>query len=112
MFYVQASLLLALLPQVLAIPAPAPAAHAEPPHPLITPKATLVDRTPTRVVQRGLTDFVGSILSDLGSGIPSYVASGVPDFFQGFPTGGDVLSSAGVSSSDLAAAPTMVLNLP
>ena len=79
---------------------------------MITPKATLVDRTPSPVVERDLTDVLGSLLSEAGSAVPSYVASGVPNFFQGFPTGGDVLSSAGVSSSDLAATPTMVLNLP
>ena len=110
MHYLPASVLLALLPHVLA--APAPAAVAGAPHPMITPKATLVDRTPTPVVERGITDFVGSILSDLGSAIPSYVASGVPNFFQDFPTGDAVLSKAGISSSDLAATPTMVLNLP
>jgi hypothetical protein len=79
---------------------------------MITPRATLVDRTPTRVAKRDLTDVLGSLLSEAGSAIPSYVASGVPNFFQGFPTGDAVLSSLGISSSDLAATPTMVLNLP
>jgi hypothetical protein len=110
MRYAYASLLMATVPYVQAVPAPG--AHAAPPHPMITARATLTDRTPTRVVERGLTDFVGSILTDLGSAIPSYVASGVPNFFQGFPTGDAVMSSLGISSSDLAATPTMVLNLP
>ena len=79
---------------------------------MITPKADLVDRTPTRVVERDLTDVLSSLLSEAGSAIPSYVASGVPNFFQNFPTGDAILSSAGISSSDLAAMPTMVLNLP
>jgi len=105
-----ASILLALVPYSLA--APAPEARVAPPHPMITPKATLVDRTPTRVVKRDLTEVLSSLLSEAGSAIPSYVASGVPNFFQNFPTGDAVLSSVGLSSSDLAATPTMVLNLP
>ena len=36
----------------------------------------------------------------------------VPNFFQGFPTGSAVLSSANVSSTDLSATPTQVLNIP
>jgi hypothetical protein len=79
---------------------------------MITPMATLADRTPTRVVKRDSIDVLGSLLSEAGSAISSYVASGVPNFFQNFPTGDAVLSSAGISSSDLAATPTMVLNLP
>lgn len=103
-------MLLALGPCILA--APAPEARVAPRHPMVTPKATLVDRTPSPVVERDLTDVLGSLLSEGGSAIPSYVASGVPNFFQDFPTGDAVLSSVGVSSSDLAATPTMVLNLP
>jgi hypothetical protein len=110
MYSTYASILLALVLSILA--APAPEARVAPPHPMITPKATLVDRTPSRVAGRDLNSVLGSLLSEAGSAIPSYVASGVPNFFQGFPTGDSVLSSAGVSSSDLAAAPTMVLNLP
>jgi hypothetical protein len=110
MIYTYASIFLAVLPHVLG--APATRDRVEVPHPMITERATLVDRTPTRVVERGLTDVVGSLLSDLGPGIPSYVASGVPNFFQDFPTGDSVSKSLGVSSADLAAAPTQVLNLP
>jgi hypothetical protein len=117
MLFVYSSLFLAVLPHVLAAPAPAPApapvAEADPLHPMVTARASLVDRTPTPTIQeRGVTDYVGSILGDIGSAIPSYVASGVPNFFQDFPTGDGVMSKLGISSSDLAAAPTMVLNLP
>jgi hypothetical protein len=110
MLYLPTALLLALVPQVLA--APAPIEGELPPDPVITPGPTLTDRTPSPVDKRGVTDFIGSIISDLGSAIPSYVASGVPNFFQGFPTGDAVASSLGVSSSDLAALPTQVLNIP
>jgi len=110
MRYAYASIVVALVPFVRA--APAPDAGVVPPHPMITPKATFVDRTPTRVVERDLNDVLGSLLSAAGSAVPSYVASGVPNFFQDFPTGDSVLSSVGISSSDLAATPTMVLNLP
>lgn len=110
MLYKYASVVLTALPHVLA--APATEAQAEPPHPMITQRATLVDRTPTRVVERALTDVFGSLLNDLGSAIPSYVASGVPNFFQDFPTGSAVASTLGVSDDDLAALPTQVLNIP
>lgn len=106
-----ALLILGVLSHVRA--APAPGAVAEAPHPMITAKATLVDRTPTPVLaERGLTDYVGSLISELGSAIPSYVASGVPNYFQDFPTGGDVLSKLGINTGDLAAQPTAVLILP
>jgi hypothetical protein len=93
---------------------PNPIAAAAPPQ--ITPfQAELV---PTRTLQaRGnilskLEGGVTSVLSALGSGIPAYVASGVPNFFQDFPTGDKVQSSLGINSSQLAALPTNVLNLP
>lgn len=111
MRYVSMSIILALPPCVFAAPAPE-GAQVAPPHPMITAKATLMDRTPSRVVGRDLSDAVGSILSDLGSAIPSFVASGVPNFFQDFPSGDDVLSSLGINSAALAATPTMVLNIP
>lgn len=106
--------LFALLPAaVLAIPAPAPVVDAA--HPMITARATLVDRTPTPVEQRDIVDSItglGGYLSSLLGTFPSYVASGVPNFFQDFPTGSAVASSLGISSSDLAATPTQVLNIP
>lgn len=59
-----------------------------------------------------LTSGLGSVFSALGSDIPGYVASGVPNFFAGFPTGSQVLSSLSLTDSDLTAVPTQVLNIP
>jgi hypothetical protein len=119
--------LLALVPVVLAAPAPAPIAApiavARPHYPIITPAPSLTQRNPSRVQERGV---VSSIISDATSDIaglgtylssvigtyPSYIASGVPNFFQNFPTGSAVESSLGISDSDLAATPTQVLNIP
>ncbi|MCJ1310866.1 hypothetical protein MMC25_004534 [Agyrium rufum] len=96
-------------------------------HPMITPAPNAYDPTRTyqyrRDVVSDVTSAIGaaasdvgadvdSILSELGSAIPSYVASGVPNFFQGFPTGGDVQSSLGLSDGDVDALPTQVLNIP
>lgn len=89
---------------------------------LITPAPT-----PTQAIYRGyagakrglLSDFtsdldsyVNSVFSDLGSAIPSYVSNGLLPNLQGLPTGSAVASSVGASSSDLAASPTQVLNIP
>lgn len=109
------SLLLALLPVALAAPAPAPAHVVRIAHPMITARASLTDRTPTRVQERDIVSSIeglGSYLSSVLGTYPSYVASGVPNFFQDFPTGTAVESSLGISSSDLAATPTQVLNIP
>jgi hypothetical protein len=106
-------LVLALLPAALAAPAPAPIQLVA--HPMITARASLTDRTPTRVQQRDIVSSIeglGSYLSSVLGTFPSYVASGVPNFFQDFPTGTAVESSLGISSSDLAATPTQVLNIP
>ncbi|KAH6679625.1 hypothetical protein B0J14DRAFT_473026 [Halenospora varia] len=104
--------LLALLPVAFAAPAANPVVV---PHPMITARATLTDRTPTRVQERDIISSIEGLGSYLGSvlgSFPSYVASGVPNFFQDFPTGTAVQSSLGISSSDLAATPTQVLNIP
>jgi len=120
MIYSLPHVLLALLPVVLAAPAPAQVAVA--PHPMITPAPTLDDRTPSRVqlvqgrniVSDASSDIagLGTYLSSVLGTFPSYVASGVPNFFQDFPTGSAVESSLGISDSDLAATPTQVLNIP
>ena len=55
---------------------------------------------------------VGSIFSKLGADIPSYVQDGILPGFVGLPTGSNVMKSAGVSSTDLDAQPTQVLNIP
>jgi hypothetical protein len=59
-----------------------------------------------------LDSYVNSVFSELGSAIPSYVSNGLLPGLQNLPTGSDVASSVGVSSSDLAASPTQVLNIP
>lgn len=53
-----------------------------------------------------------SILSGLGSAIPSYVTDGILPNQVNLPTGTQVLASANVSSTDIAAEPTQVLNIP
>ncbi|OLN92277.1 Phosphatidate phosphatase APP1-like protein 1 [Colletotrichum chlorophyti] len=94
---------LAFLSAVLALP-------ADPAPPLITHPPTRVRRSPDLTDDIG--NYVHSVLGGLGSDVASYVASGVPNFFQGFPTGTQVLSSLGINDGDLAAQPTQVLNLP
>ncbi|CZR51992.1 uncharacterized protein PAC_01869 [Phialocephala subalpina] len=103
------------LPVAFAAPAPAPAAVAPAPHPMITARASLTDRTPSRVQERDVLSSIeglGSYLTSVLGTYPSYIASGVPNFFQDFPTGSDVASSLGISSSDLTATPTQALNIP
>ncbi|KAA8566058.1 hypothetical protein EYC84_008662 [Monilinia fructicola] len=110
--------LLALIPVALAAPAPHPVDQSVP-HPMITPRASLTDRSPSRLEERGIISSAESSIKGLESYLtsvigsyPSYIASGVPNFFQDFPTGSAVQSSLGISDSDLAAAPTQVLNIP
>lgn len=107
-------LLLAFFPVALAAPAPAPVAVAAP-HPMITPRASLTDRRPSRVQDRDIVSSIeglGSYLSSVIGTYPSYIASGVPNFFQDFPTGSAAESSLSISPSDLAASPTKALNIP
>lgn len=59
-----------------------------------------------------LDSYVNSVFSELGTAIPSYVSNGLLPNLQDLPTGSAVLSSVGVSGSDLAATPTQVLNIP
>lgn len=117
--YNSLSLLALVLPVAFAAPAaapaPAPAAVAVAPHPMITPRASLTDRTPSKVQERDVISSIeglGSYLSSVLGTYPSYIASGVPNFFQDFPTGSAVESSLSISDSDLAATPTQVLNIP
>lgn len=108
-------LFLVLLQRISASPAPRPAQVIEAERALITPSPVYNAATRTykhrRDIISDLANAVDGVLSDLGN-VPSYVASGIPNYFQGFPTGSDVLSSANVSSTDLDAQPTMVLNIP
>jgi hypothetical protein len=66
--------------------------------------------------ERGLGDdiksYVGSLASHVESKIASFVESGILDFPNGFPAGTAVEKSLGVSSTELDAEPTQVLNLP
>jgi hypothetical protein len=108
------TVLLALIPVALAAPAPHPVA-APVAHPMITPRASLTDRTPSRVQERDIISSIeglGSYLTSVLGTYPSYIASGVPNFFQDFPTGTAVMSSLGINDDDLAATPTQVLNIP
>src|SRR5271156_5165819 len=111
---------LALLHLTSASPAPRPAGVRDAELALITPSPTLAIYATRTLDRRGiisdLTSAVASdiqsILSGLGSDIPSYAVSGFLPGFQGYPTGSAVLSSASVSSTDLSASPTQVLNIP
>lgn len=120
MFLTQAAFLALLYtPNILAAPAPfapAPTVSQTTPssnqHPArITAKPTHTG-LPDELKKRGLTDYLASVVSGLGSDIPSYVTDGVPNFFQGFPTGTAVQSSLSLSSTDVAALPTQILNIP
>ena len=116
----KAILLLGLLQLAATLSAPRPAKALEAEVALITPTPTLaIYECKTRNRRGVISDVtaavesdVGSILSDVGTGLPSWVASGVLPGFQGLPTGSAVMSSAGVSSTDLDAQPTSVLNIP
>ncbi|KAK4943780.1 hypothetical protein LTR10_016683 [Elasticomyces elasticus] len=59
-----------------------------------------------------LDSYLSSIFSGLGTAIPSYVSNGLLPNLENLPTGSAVASSVGVNSSDLAAIPTQVLNVP
>ena len=104
---------IAFLPFISDSPAPTRPVYAVAEKPIITPSP---DPTRTYNERRDIISELGSdidsLLSGLGSAIPSYIVSGVPNFFQGFPTGGDVQSSLGLDSSQVSALPTQVLNIP
>ncbi|KUI67512.1 Phosphatidate phosphatase APP1 [Cytospora mali] len=82
--------------------------------PAITPPPTLDRRALDRLERRDLDpgSYLGSAFSSLGSGVASFVASGVPQYFNDLPAGTAVESSLGISSSDVAASPTLALNVP
>ncbi|RDA94841.1 hypothetical protein CP533_4290 [Ophiocordyceps camponoti-saundersi (nom. inval.)] len=96
-------------------PAPTSAQPSAASPAMVTPPPTI---TP-ELVARGLGSKVSSYLSGLAddagsqlSKVSSFVNSGILDFPLGFPTGSEVLKSADVSETGLAALPTEVLNLP
>jgi hypothetical protein len=116
----KALLVLYLLQSIAASLPPQPANVFDAELALITP-------TPTRAIyesktreRRGIVSDltaaaesdINSILSYLGTDLPSYVASGIIPQLEGLPTGSAVMSSAGVSSKDVDAQPTQVLNIP
>lgn len=112
------ALIQAALFSLLASASPAPTARVQnvaPRDPQITPSPVERYASPTwkrpRDILSNVESDISGVLSGLGSDIPSWVASGVPNFFQGFPTGDDVVSSLGLNSADLAALPTNALNL-
>lgn len=116
----KALVLLSLLQQICASPAPQPAQALDAEHALITPTPTLATYGRRTKDRRGvISDLtataesdINSILSGLGSGLPSWFASGIIPQLQGLPTGSAVVSSAGVRSTDVDAQPTQVLNIP
>jgi hypothetical protein len=87
---------------------------------LITPTPTFAIYAPKGRDRRGIVSDlisaaesdINSVLSDIGSNLPGWFASGIIPQLQGLPTGSAVLSSAGVSSTDVEAQPTKVLNIP
>ena len=101
---------------VHAAPAPAPAEPTVFHGAAIAPVAEPTAAPDLELVRRGLgsdiSSYVDSVASKVGSGLSSFVNTGILDFPDGFPTGTAVESSLGISSSDLQATPTQVLNLP
>ncbi|KAG6015877.1 hypothetical protein E4U54_002800 [Claviceps lovelessii] len=69
--------------------------------------------TPAMAVdRRGLGDDIRSLVGNAESRLSSLVESGILNFANGFPAGTAVEQSLGISSNDLAAQPTQVMNLP
>lgn len=87
---------------------------------LITPPPTIPSHPEHLYYQRDIisditskvANYGKSLLSELGSAIPSYVTEGILPGQINLPTGSQVLKSANVSSTDLDAQPTQVLNIP
>jgi hypothetical protein len=116
----KALLVLCLLQSVTASPQPRPASVRDAELALITPTPTsTIYGSKTRERRGIVSDLtaaaesdINSILSYLGTDLPSYVASGIIPQLEGLPTGSAVISSAGVSSEDIDAQPTQVMNIP
>lgn len=108
-----------LASRVVAVPNPTQAIAAE--RALITPAPVPRLHHPDHALYRkdiisDLTSLAASygesVLSALGSDLPSYVTDGILPGELNLPTGSAVMSSANISSSDLDAIPTQVLNIP
>ena len=114
---------LALLPAVLAAPAPSPlAAVVEVNVPLVTPSPARWIPTETEKQRRDIisdiasvaTDFAGDVKS-LGQGAVSAISSyalAEAQFLNDFPTKDRVESSLGIDDDQVRALPTQVLNVP
>ncbi|KAF1848191.1 uncharacterized protein K460DRAFT_277698 [Cucurbitaria berberidis CBS 394.84] len=87
--------------------------------PIVTPAAIRFDGRHSYVQQRDLLNQIKSGVdgvahswaSVLGTDLPSFFTDGIPGWFDGLPTGTQVLSKLGIGD-DLAAKPTEVLNVP
>ncbi|KAH7350311.1 hypothetical protein BKA66DRAFT_291216 [Pyrenochaeta sp. MPI-SDFR-AT-0127] len=88
--------------------------------PVVTPAAIRFDGQHSYVQRRDILDQIKSGVdgiahswaSVLGTDLPSFFTEGVPGWFEGLPTGTQVLSSLNIGDDDLAAKPTEVLNIP
>ncbi|KAF2743838.1 hypothetical protein M011DRAFT_409664 [Sporormia fimetaria CBS 119925] len=105
----------------VAVPEPTPVpTRVEAREPLVTPAVRFNGRYSYLNNRRDIFDdiasgaenLVKSLGSVVGQDLPSYFISGIPQYFQDLPTGGQVLSSLGISDGDLDAKPTEVLNIP
>ncbi|CAO2654546.1 Nn.00g112790.m01.CDS01 [Neocucurbitaria sp. VM-36] len=104
----------AALPEPTAAPAPVQVRA-----PVITPAAIRFDSRHSYVQRRDLFDDIKSGVDNvahswasvLGTDLPSLFTEGIPGWFDGLPTGTQVLSKLGIGD-DLAAKPTEVLNVP
>ncbi|KAF1937506.1 hypothetical protein EJ02DRAFT_356661 [Clathrospora elynae] len=117
-----ALLLSAVLRLASAVAVPEPTvvpARVEVRAPMVTPAAIRFDGRHSYVQQRNVVDSIKSGVdgvakswgSVLGTDLPSFFTDGIPGWFEGLPTGTQVLQSLGIGD-DLAAKPTEVLNLP
>ena len=113
------SLLLALSQLVFANPAPARVAAVE--RALVTPPPVYDPAARRDLQKKNIISDISSLASEAASygaslasslGVSSDFASGIVPYFQGYPTGSDVLKKANVSSTDLDAQPTQALNIP
>ncbi|EUC49511.1 hypothetical protein COCMIDRAFT_33147 [Bipolaris oryzae ATCC 44560] len=105
----------------VAIPEPTavPAKVVEVREPLVTPAAVRFDSRMSYVqrdiiddIKSGVGGYAQSLGSVLGSDLPSFFTEGIPAWFEGLPTGSQVLKSLDIGDDDLASKPTQVLNIP
>lgn len=109
------------LASAIAVPEPtAVPARVEMRAPIVTPAAIRFDSRHSYLQKRNIIDDIKSGVdgiaqswaSVLGTDLPSFFTEGVPGWFEGLPTGTQVMSSLGIGDDDLAAQPTECLNLP